>query len=374
VHPASTGTSTLLGVPGHAVAIRVNERPVTGHPAAVVCAPSVPEGTAAPSTKGPDDHDAQPHARAVGQAVARRPVGRCSTGPATLFAAITLLAAFVANRIATDGPSARARIGAYAAIAAVFRSRSGSAVRIAARRARIVGVWRRCDHRHARVRHPEGRARARGRLHPHVRHRRGAPRAGLGAGAPPGTPVRRLLAIPVALAIVYFAIWPVAIGRWSRTCRGWSFIATPADLGLVYADVSMPTDDGVTLSGWHLPSENGAAIAVLHGAGSTDGRARSRGVLHEAGYGALCSTAAGRASGGPPWPPTPGRPRHRRRRHVPAGVRRRSRPSAQFGLSMGGEERRRRGRRAHPGRRRRGAGAVGRSRTRSRRPRRHCRV
>src|SRR5690606_7676147 len=45
--------------------------------------------------------------------------------------------------------------------------------------------------------------------------------------------------------------------------------ATPTSLGLGYRDVEFTTPDGVTLSGWYVPSDNGAAVALLHGAGST---------------------------------------------------------------------------------------------------------
>ena len=44
---------------------------------------------------------------------------------------------------------------------------------------------------------------------------------------------------------------------------------TPADVGLAYRDVAFPATDHVTLSGWYIPSHNGAAVILLHGAGST---------------------------------------------------------------------------------------------------------
>jgi pimeloyl-ACP methyl ester carboxylesterase len=69
---------------------------------------------------------------------------------------------------------------------------------------------------------------------------------------------------------------------------------TPADHGLAYEDVEFDARDGITLSGWYVPSQNGAAVVLLHGAGST----RS-GVLDEAvvlarhGYGILLYDARG---------------------------------------------------------------------------------
>ncbi|QYG93537.1 hypothetical protein HC251_14620 [Iamia sp. SCSIO 61187] len=44
---------------------------------------------------------------------------------------------------------------------------------------------------------------------------------------------------------------------------------TPADVGLASEDVSVPTAEGPVLSGWYVPSRDGAAVVVLHGAGST---------------------------------------------------------------------------------------------------------
>src|SRR3954452_4026119 len=44
---------------------------------------------------------------------------------------------------------------------------------------------------------------------------------------------------------------------------------TPGRHGLTAVDASFRTNDGVALSGWYIPSTNGAAVALLHGAGST---------------------------------------------------------------------------------------------------------
>ncbi|MGZ8606981.1 MAG: alpha/beta hydrolase [Actinomycetota bacterium] len=106
---------------------------------------------------------------------------------------------------------------------------------------------------------------------------------------------RRLLAIPAALLIVYFVIWPVAIGLMVTHIPQIELGSrTPADLGIAAEDVTFPTLDGVTLSGWYLPSDNGAAIAVLHGAGSTRTNALEHAAfLHEAGYGALLFDSRG---------------------------------------------------------------------------------
>jgi pimeloyl-ACP methyl ester carboxylesterase len=74
---------------------------------------------------------------------------------------------------------------------------------------------------------------------------------------------------------------------------------TPADRGLDYEEVEFRAPDGVTLSGWYLPPSNGAAVVLVHGAGST----RS-GVLDHAealaggGYGVLLFDVRGHGLSG----------------------------------------------------------------------------
>jgi pimeloyl-ACP methyl ester carboxylesterase len=69
---------------------------------------------------------------------------------------------------------------------------------------------------------------------------------------------------------------------------------TPADRGLPYRDVTFPASDGAQLSGWYLPSRNGAAVALLHGAGSTRAAVLPQAeVLARHGYGVLLYDARG---------------------------------------------------------------------------------
>lgn len=72
-----------------------------------------------------------------------------------------------------------------------------------------------------------------------------------------------LVAVVLATAVLGQA---VALTNVPPTAVG---TATPADHGLTYRDVAFTTLDGVTLSGWYVPSRTGAAVALLHGAGST---------------------------------------------------------------------------------------------------------
>jgi uncharacterized protein len=65
-------------------------------------------------------------------------------------------------------------------------------------------------------------------------------------------------------------------------------VGSPADLGIAYEDVVLPTADGITLRGWYIPSRNGAAIIVLHGSnGNRTQLLWHAQALAEKGYGVL---------------------------------------------------------------------------------------
>ena len=69
---------------------------------------------------------------------------------------------------------------------------------------------------------------------------------------------------------------------------------TPGDRGLAYRDVTFRATDGARLSGWYLPSRNGAAVVLLHGAGSTRAAVLPQAaVLARHGYGVLLYDARG---------------------------------------------------------------------------------
>jgi pimeloyl-ACP methyl ester carboxylesterase len=70
--------------------------------------------------------------------------------------------------------------------------------------------------------------------------------------------------------------------------------STPADHGLDYEDIRVTTDDGVELAAWYVPGTNGAAVVVLHGAGSTRSDTLDQAdVLHRNGYTVLLVDARG---------------------------------------------------------------------------------
>jgi dienelactone hydrolase len=99
----------------------------------------------------------------------------------------------------------------------------------------------------------------------------------------------RLLAVPAAFLLVQFVLIPITPAVYAThvppTTVGRT---TPAELGLDYTDVEFATADGAKLSGWYLPSSNGAAVALLHGSGSTRSAVLDHAaVLARHGYGVL---------------------------------------------------------------------------------------
>jgi dienelactone hydrolase len=106
-----------------------------------------------------------------------------------------------------------------------------------------------------------------------------------------------VLAIASTLAVGLLVIsQAVAATNVPRTGLG---SATPADRGLTYRDVTFPTRDGVRLSGWYVPSRSGAAVALLHGAGSTRSSVLDHAVvLDRHGYGVLLFDARGHGRSG----------------------------------------------------------------------------
>jgi pimeloyl-ACP methyl ester carboxylesterase len=109
-----------------------------------------------------------------------------------------------------------------------------------------------------------------------------------------------ILLVPLILVVGYVVVWSlglaVAVNTVPRTALG---ERTPASLGLRYEDVRFETSDGVELAGWYLPSRNGAAVALMHGAGSTRSAVLNQAaVLAEHGYGVLLFDARGHGQSG----------------------------------------------------------------------------
>ena len=110
----------------------------------------------------------------------------------------------------------------------------------------------------------------------------------------------RLLAVPVALALLEFVLLPLTVAV-SATNRppGPLGAGTPASYGLAYQDVAFSTADGVRLSAWYIPARNGAAVVLLPGAGSTRTAVLGQAaVLARHGYGALLADTRGHGRSG----------------------------------------------------------------------------
>jgi uncharacterized protein len=110
----------------------------------------------------------------------------------------------------------------------------------------------------------------------------------------------KLAAIPAALAVLLFVLYPMPNALYATNVpRPALGASTPTDHGLTYVDAEFVTSDGVTLSGWYLPSTNGAAVVLLHGASSTRTAVLDHAaVLAEHGYGVLLYDARGHGRSG----------------------------------------------------------------------------
>lgn len=104
-----------------------------------------------------------------------------------------------------------------------------------------------------------------------------------------------VLVLPLLLVTAYVAMWTVGQGvAASFPARPELGERTPASLGLAYTDVTLRTSDNVDLAAWWVPPTNGAAVALLHGAGSTRTAVLDHAAtLAEGGYGVLLVDARG---------------------------------------------------------------------------------
>ena len=75
--------------------------------------------------------------------------------------------------------------------------------------------------------------------------------------------------ILVFLFVTLVVIRPFYAGYlFTRPPRFRISLRTPADWGVTYEEVRLPTKDGLDLSGWYIPSRNGAAVILVHGHGA----------------------------------------------------------------------------------------------------------
>lgn len=105
----------------------------------------------------------------------------------------------------------------------------------------------------------------------------------------------RLLTVPAVLVSAVIVLWSTGFALAATVVAPTRLDAvTPADRGLSYQDAAFTTADGVRLSGWYVPTRNGAAVVLLHGAGSTRSAVLDHAVLlARNGYGVLLFDARG---------------------------------------------------------------------------------
>ena len=110
----------------------------------------------------------------------------------------------------------------------------------------------------------------------------------------------RLLAVPAAVALLWFVLFPLTVAVYATNLPpGPLGSATPATYGLAFRAVAIRTADGVRLSGWYIPARNGAAVVVLPGSGSTRTAVLSQAaVLAQHGYGTLLVDTRGHGRSG----------------------------------------------------------------------------
>jgi dienelactone hydrolase len=91
------------------------------------------------------------------------------------------------------------------------------------------------------------------------------------------------------LFLVYILVIP-AMDAWSamHPARFPVGPVSPADLGMHYSDVTLNTEDGLTLRGWYVPSANRAAVILVHAFnGNRTGMLNHAQLLAGRGYGVL---------------------------------------------------------------------------------------
>jgi pimeloyl-ACP methyl ester carboxylesterase len=109
-----------------------------------------------------------------------------------------------------------------------------------------------------------------------------------------------LTAVPIGLALRFAYVYRDRAGYPKRRPP----TVTPADLGLDYATIEVPTADGLNLAGWFIPAADTTAvapgIALIHGWESARDRTLPHAqVLHAAGYHVLTLDVRGHGANGP---------------------------------------------------------------------------
>jgi pimeloyl-ACP methyl ester carboxylesterase len=119
--------------------------------------------------------------------------------------------------------------------------------------------------------------------------------------------LRGAIIIIVSVVGALYAVFPVAMG----IAAVWPSRSQPGPTPTGFRDVTITTADGVRLAAWYAESGNGAAIILVHGAGTSRADVRRQALmLQRHGYGVLAIDVRGHGrSGGVTnrlgWPGTP---------------------------------------------------------------------
>lgn len=110
----------------------------------------------------------------------------------------------------------------------------------------------------------------------------------------------RIVAVPVLAVMLYGLVLPWCIAVVATVAPRPALDRGAAGrVGLDVVDVSFPTVDGSTLSGWFVPSDNGSTVILLHGSSSTRANVMvEAAALVRAGYGILAYDARGHGESG----------------------------------------------------------------------------
>ena len=79
--------------------------------------------------------------------------------------------------------------------------------------------------------------------------------------------MRLVILVLVEMLLTVYVLMPVVQAYINTHPGRTAVIGTPADMGLIYENVNLTTEDGVSLKGWYLPGSNRAAIIAVHGFG-----------------------------------------------------------------------------------------------------------
>jgi dienelactone hydrolase len=109
----------------------------------------------------------------------------------------------------------------------------------------------------------------------------------------------RLAAVPAAVVVLALAVRVVAPAVAATNVPASPLDRRPAAVGLAARTVHLATPDGQRLDAWFVPSRTGAAVVLLHGAGSTRSSLLDHAaVLARHGFGALLVDARGHGTSG----------------------------------------------------------------------------